>query len=271
MNCYNKNRPFYSTQVYNNPVNQETAKYLLDLNRQFYQSFAQPFSATRQRLQPGVSRVLVGLDPEARILDLGCGNGELARALARRGHQGSYVGIDFSQELLAKAQESIPEGFEARFIQAELASTDWNARLPKEGFDRILAFAVLHHIPGEALRRQILLKIRTLLAADGRLIHSEWQFLNSARLRQRMQPWEKAGLSPAEVDPGDHLLDWRRGGYGLRYVHHFSEDELARLAGETDYRIQETFYSDGESGDLGLYQIWIKAPLSRPHTRNGRP
>ena len=31
---------------------------LINLNRTFYQTFAQQFSATRQRLQPGVLRVL---------------------------------------------------------------------------------------------------------------------------------------------------------------------------------------------------------------------
>ncbi len=247
------------TRVYNSNVNADTADHLINLNRQFYQSFAQPFSATRQRLQPGVARVLSRLDPDARILDLGCGNGELARALARRGHRSSYVGVDFSADLLGRAQESIPQGFNARFIQADLTATDWDAQLPAGEFDQALAFAALHHIPGEALRRQITRKVHNLLAEQGQFIHSEWQFLHSARLHRRVQPWAKVGLSSNQVDPGDYLLDWRRGGYGLRYVHHFSEEELARLASETGYRILETFYSDGESGDLGLYQTWIKS------------
>ena len=236
----------------------ETAEYLLNLNRQFYQSFAQPFSATRQRLRPGVLRALAGLDPAARIIDLGCGNGELARVLARRGHQGGYTGLDFSRALLAQAQKSVPEGFDARFYQADLSATDWGAEFQAGEFDRALAFAVLHHLPGDALRRTTLQNIQRLLDAQGRLVHSEWQFLNSARLRQRMQPWEKVGLHADEVDPGDHLLDWRRGGYGLRYVHHFTEEELERLAGETGFRVEESYYSDGEGGRLGLYQTWVR-------------
>ena len=39
-------------------MNPTTLSRLLDLNRQFYQAFALPFSATRQRLQPGVLRIL---------------------------------------------------------------------------------------------------------------------------------------------------------------------------------------------------------------------
>jgi hypothetical protein len=87
-------------------------------------------------------------------------------------------------------------------------------------------------------------------------IHSEWQFLGSERLRARIQPWSEAGLEAPDVDLGDFLLDWRQGGYGLRYVHHFTLNELEELAEETGFMIQETFRSDGEGGNLGLYQVW---------------
>ena len=65
-------------------------------------------------------------------------------------------------------------------------------------------------------------------------------------------------LAQADVDSGDYLLDWRRGGKGYRYVHHFSEDELSRLAKLSGFHVVESFYSDGATGNLGLYQIWKK-------------
>jgi hypothetical protein len=58
------------------------------------------------------------------------------------------------------------------------------------------------------------------------------------------------------VEQGDYLLDWRRGGLGIRYVHHFSAEELARLAADSGFRIIESFDSDGKEGDLSLYQVW---------------
>jgi hypothetical protein len=106
------------------------------------------------------------------------------------------------------------------------------------------------------LRRQLLRQVHARLAAGGSFIHSEWQFLNSERLRARIQPWREVGLNPSDVDPDDYLLDWRQDGYGLRYVHHFSLKELEELAEETGFMIQETFCSDGEGGNLGLYQVW---------------
>jgi len=235
-------------------VNPTTLSYLLDLNRQFYQTFAIPFSATRSHLQPGVLRILEQINPSASLLDLGCGNGELARHLARNGHSGAYTGLDFSSALLEQAAAGQPSHF--RFLQADLSSPDWDAHLAGCQYDAVLAFAVLHHLPGVDLRMQILHKVRALLPHGGHLNHSEWQFLNSPRLAARVQPWEVIGLSEKDVDQGDYLLDWRQGGQGLRYVHHFSEPDLAELAAKTGFEIAETFLSDGENHRLGLYQVW---------------
>ena len=54
------------------------------------------------------------------------------------------------------------------------------------------------------------------------------------------------------MEPGDYLLDWRSGGRGLRYVHHFDEAELEALADASRFRICSAFLSDGENGQLGL-------------------
>lgn len=232
---------------------------LIDLNQHFYHKFAEQFSATRQRLQPGVIRILDQTPPDSSILDLGCGNGELARQLEARDFNGSYVGLDFSSALLVEAQKNASPSYHALFQQADLASPDWTALLPSRNFNRILAFAVLHHIPGHGLRLQLMHQLSQCLAADGLLILSNWQFLNSERLRSRIQPWSAAGLSPSDVEPGDYLLDWRRGGQGLRYIHHFSAQELEDLAAESGFQVVETFYSDGEGGNLGLYQVWRPA------------
>ncbi len=109
---------------YNHDMETSIAARLLDLNRQFYQTFGGEFSATRGRIQPGVRRVLETLRGDEIILDLGCGNGELARALARRGHRGSYTGLDFSLPLLKEAERHL-EGSTAKFLQADLTSPDW--------------------------------------------------------------------------------------------------------------------------------------------------
>jgi 2-polyprenyl-3-methyl-5-hydroxy-6-metoxy-1,4-benzoquinol methylase len=239
----------------------QTAARLLALNKQFYQTFGHEFSSTRLRLQPGVLRVLDRLAGDEAILDLGCGNGELARELMRRGQRGPYTGLDFSLPLLEVARHGW-EDAPATFLCADLMGADWEKRAAASSprpFDWVTAFAVLHHIPGQEARLNILNKVHTLLRPGGLFLHSEWQFLNSPKLRARIQPWEEAGLSAQAVDPEDYLIDWRSGGRGLRYVHHFSEAELEALAAAAGFRVREVFQSDGTNGQLGLYQVWEAA------------
>ncbi|MFH2037937.1 MAG: class I SAM-dependent methyltransferase [Chloroflexota bacterium] len=234
-----------------------TVRRLLDINKQFYQSFGAEFSATRARIQPGTSMIINRLEGHEDILDLGCGNGALARQLAILGHRGSYTGLDLSLPLLAAAEQQA-DTFPVNFIQADLTRTDWDTDLPADNYQMVFSFATLHHIPSEQLRLQILMKIARLLKKEGKFIHSNWQFLNSPRLRNRIQPWQEAVLQAQDVDRGDYLLDWKRGGHGLRYVHHFDEEELSSLAEAAGFNVCESFHSDGQSGRLGLYQVWDK-------------
>jgi tRNA (uracil-5-)-methyltransferase TRM9 len=241
-------------------MNADTVARLLTLNKQFYQTFGREFSSTRQRLQPGVQRVLDTLNGEETLLDLGCGNGELARERMRRGQSGRYTGLDFSLPLLEVARHGW-EDAPATFIRADLTKGDWNKRLVTpvhKTFDLVTAFSVLHHIPSANLRLNIMKKVHQLVNPGGRFIHSEWQFLNSDKLKSRVQPWQEIGLSDQDVDPGDFLVDWRSGGRGLRYVHHFNDAELELLAEASRFRISSAFLSDGENGQLGLYQVWEK-------------
>ncbi|HUH97806.1 MAG TPA: class I SAM-dependent methyltransferase [Anaerolineales bacterium] len=249
---------------------------LLDLNRRFYTEYGREFSATRGRLQAGVLRVIGSLRGDEAILDLGCGNGELARTLSRRGHHGSYLGLDFSPPLLENAERG-PFAFPVHFRQVDLVSSSWDvpadlrdaipskletgapaAAVRNDRFDMVLSFAVLHHIPGMEMRLAIIQRAHGLLKPGGMFVHSNWQFLNSPRLRARIQSWGGIGLAETDVDANDYLLDWKRGGRGLRYVHHFAPAELAELAKLGGFEIIETFYSDGENERLSLYQVWKK-------------
>lgn len=239
----------------------EIVSALLSVNNEFYQTFGPAFAATRRRIQPGVRRILDSLPAGGDWLDLGCGSGALAVEWLKAGKGGSYTGLDFSQPLLTEARRAA-SGAGIEFLAADLSAPDWDAPLAGRKFDGALAFAVLHHLPGEALRRQVAVKVRSLLKPGGWFIHSEWQFQHSARLMARVQPWERIGLRGEDVEPGDTLLDWRFAlpgqseQSGLRYVHLFNREELARLAAAAGFTIQDEFESDGEGGRLGLYQRW---------------
>ena len=236
-------------------MKKETIEKIVELNSQFYQKFGEQFSATRGRIQSGVRKILEGIGRDISILDLGCGNGEFARQLADAGHTAPYLGVDFSLPLLKDAMR-VPEHFPAKFIELDITSEDWSKI--SDTYSLIVSFATLHHIPGEETRLRILHNVHERLAPDGQFIFSNWQFLNSERLRKRIQNWDMVNINESDLDENDYLLDWRRGGTGYRYAHQYSEEELARLAEMSGFKVVDTFYSDGATGNLGLYQIWEK-------------
>ena len=236
-------------------MNSAATERLLKLNHEFYNRFGESFSATRQRLQPGVKKILETIPNDVSVLDLGCGNGNFLRELSVRGHKAALLGVDFSLPLLRDA-ESAP-GVEFREVDLTKLLAVSDQLLVEGGWDVITMFATLHHIPSTEIRLDILKTVRKLLKKDGKFILSNWQFLNSKKLTARIQPWDRVGLADKDLDEGDYLLDWRSGGEGLRYAHQFSVEELLELAEQAEMRVTDSFLSDGDGGNLGLYQVWM--------------
>jgi SAM-dependent methyltransferase len=214
-----------------------------------------------------VRRALDGWVPQSgRWLDLGCGSGALGVVWAQSGRQGLYLGLDASEALLSEARRETQAlstaSLEIRYETGDL-SGDW-AKACQGPFDGVLCFAALHHLPGEQLRLRVLQEVRELLPQGGLFIHSNWQFQHSPKLLARVQPWERIGLADADVEAGDTLLDWRYAlpgqpeQVGLRYVHRFTPEELARLAAQSGFTVVETYESDGQGGKLGHYEVWKK-------------
>jgi tRNA (uracil-5-)-methyltransferase TRM9 len=237
-----------------------TVEALLRLNRTFYDRFARQFAQSRTPNQPGWQRLLPFLPQGGRLLDVGCGHGRLARLLDQQGRRVAYVGVDGSQELLAIARAGAAAlAIPTSFVDADVTSDGWIEQLPARHFDAIVALAVLHHIPGGQGRRNLLAQLTGLLAEEGVLALSTWQFLNEARLRRKIMPWSAAGLMPEQVEAGDYLLDWQRGGAGLRYCHLVDETELAALAGQAGLQIQAMFQDDGRGKNLNLFAVLRRA------------
>jgi SAM-dependent methyltransferase len=246
-----------------------TSEQLVRLNKQFYQTFGQAFSNTRQRIQMGQRRILESIPKIGNWLDLGCGNGNLAVEWGRQKREGMYIGVDFSPVLIREAKEAvqkktIPAGLDIQFAQTDLSDENWSLPWRQTILTGVMAFAVLHHIPGRDLRLRLLCQVNRLLPRGSEFLHSEWQFQNNPRILSRKQPWSKIGIEDGEVDQGDALLDWRHAlpgqteQIGLRYVHLFSRGELGELAELSGFEIVEEFESDGAGGKLSLYQRWRK-------------
>jgi len=75
----------------------------------------------------------------ARIVDLGCGPGNVTKFLRERWPEADILGIDSSPEMLDKVREAVPG---VRFQAGDI--TDW---VPDEPVDLIYSNAALHWLP----------------------------------------------------------------------------------------------------------------------------
>ena len=254
-------------------MDRSTTRRLLALNAGFYEEFGTHFAATRHSLNPGILRALDGRGRFGTVLDLGCGDGRVGRYLAQFESVARYIGIDGSASLLEQAAKSGGLPTDHQLLRIDLAVADWMDRLysgiqgprfdaverppldtgQKPSFDTVLSFAFLHHLPGSRRRQRLLEQLAELAHPGARLVVSVWQPSRSSRLRNRILPWSELGLDGADLEPGDLLLDWRRGGRALRYVHEFGEDELIDLCTRAGWTPTESYLSDGQEKNLGLY------------------
>ncbi len=244
-------------------MQKQTFERLRALNHEFYQTFAEHFADKRARLQPGVVHAMDHYPPSGPSLDLGCGHGALAERLLSDRQEHAYLGVDLSEGMIRLAQSAVTDT-RVHFLLADVSQPAWLEALRsvpttfQPPYATVYAFASLHHIPGEKRRQELVGEIAGLIQPGGFWILSVWDFMQSNRLRKRILPWESVGVDPGHVEPGDYLIDWRHGGQGTRYVHHFSVEALEELAQHGGMAVLETYRMDGEDGLLGLYQVWQK-------------
>jgi SAM-dependent methyltransferase len=141
--------------------------------------------------------------PGARVLDLGCGPGELVRLLG----DVDYVGVDVSERYIAAARRSV--GGPAEFRVGDATSLDADLR----GFDLVVALGVIHHLDDDSALR-LLSGARAALGPDGRFVSVDPVLTSDARGAARL------------------LVSWDRGG------HVRGPGEYRRLAESTFGRVQ---------------------------------
>lgn len=83
-------------------------------------------------------RLIDQLDPGAKLLELGCGSGNITTK--RLAEHFDVTGVDLSAEQIALAKQHVPQ---ASFIHADMTSLDF----PADSFDAVAAFYSLIHIP----------------------------------------------------------------------------------------------------------------------------
>jgi SAM-dependent methyltransferase len=91
-----------------------------------------------------------------RVLDLGCGAGDSARALARAGASAGrpveVLGVDLSPVAVALARSLSSPGDGTSFEEGDALGPDPDPR----GFDLVVSSFLLHHLPDDGAARRVL-------------------------------------------------------------------------------------------------------------------
>ncbi len=151
-----------------------------------------PGGVMRGRIERFISACAAGIAPDARVLDFGCGSGELARAMAKRGWR--VTGCDISREMLRTA-EAVPGGDKVSWRAIEPA-----AKLPfaDESFDMAVASSVFEYI-SEPL--SVLSEIHRVLVPEGRVLLTVPDMRHPVRIAEEKGRRSLLGK----------LLQWARG------------------------------------------------------------
>jgi len=163
---------------------------------------------TRESGEAEVRAILaaLALRPGARVVDVGCGAGRHALALAKRGFR--VTGIDRSPDRLSAASGAR----DAEGLDLDLRLADMRA-LPLEGVppaDAVLSLFTSFGYCGDAENEQVARGMAAALAPGGRLLLD----LNNRELLE-----EADGVRTWSVRPGGYLLDEYGFDVGARRFH----------------------------------------------------
>ena len=140
----------------------------------------------------------IEMGDETDFLEIGCGNGEVAKCIART-YRGRVTGIDVDPEQVKIARENDDDIPHLKFLEAD--STD----LPfeDESFNVVLSFGVLHHIRNW---RDALGEIKRVLRDGGYFVYADLVY-PEAITKMDSSSGYSFGLTTVNVDEIESLLE----------------------------------------------------------------
>lgn len=217
-----------------------------------YSIHAHEFSQTRQSPWFGWNKILKYkiINPQSKILDIGCGNGRFLKFLIDNNIQfESYIGIDNSDELLKIADYQFPNtNSQISFLNIDVEDETWGEQFQETEFELIIAFGLLHHIRTFKQREQLFQTIEQLLSQDGVAVVTLWQFLLYSRFTSKIKK---------ELGENDFEMSFGKKG-ATRFVHFTSDTELQNILNSTNLEVIEDFLADGDNNKLNRYVVLKK-------------
>jgi ubiquinone/menaquinone biosynthesis C-methylase UbiE len=131
--------------------------------------------------------VLAGIEPGHRVVDIGCGTGNVALRAQRMHPEAEVVGIDPDPLALARAQRKAERrGLPVRWDRAKAGELPY----PDESADRVLSAFMFHHLD-DAEKRRTLAEVRRVLRPGGQLHLVDVAGHQHGRVGRRMQDSER--------------------------------------------------------------------------------
>src|SRR5436853_2061435 len=133
----------------------------------YYDLFVSVFTLGHRRQLRQSTVELAGIQPGERVLEVGCGTGDVALAARERaGTSGAAYGIDPSVEMIAVARDKAARAGLAVDFQVGVIEA---LAFPDASFDVVLSSLMMHHLPGD-LKQRGLVEIVRVLKPGGRLL-----------------------------------------------------------------------------------------------------
>jgi len=118
-------------------------------------------------------RLVGSRSPVKNVLDLGCGNGILGAHILHRYPDIHLTLVDFSRPMLDAARESLEEGDNVEYLQADYGTPDWVDLLGSEkSFDVVVSGYSIHHQPDNR-KKEVYNEIFQRLEPGGIFINME--------------------------------------------------------------------------------------------------
>jgi N-acetylglucosaminyldiphosphoundecaprenol N-acetyl-beta-D-mannosaminyltransferase len=225
-------------------MKKETAIKLLEEVRETYDTIAADFDRTRQRVWPEFDKFTDYLPSEAKILDIGCGNGRLLKYLKDKDYH-SYLGVDNSKELLELAKEQ-HSGKKDHFKVGDQTG------IPVEdgSHDVVFSIAALHHIPSRALQLKAMGECHRALTPNGVLLLTVWDLYRWKSLPYYFHAFIRSIFTLGNYSRRDLFVPWGKKNPKMRYCYAFMMPELRELLSDAGFEIMSSWtVGTGKSGN----------------------
>jgi SAM-dependent methyltransferase len=178
---------------------------------------AEQYVSWKLRLDPIFKGIDSVVPPTGRILDAGCGYGQMSNTLALQSSQRSLVGVDRDERKIQVAKSAARTVANVRFVLGDLLEWDY----PQ--VDCVLLIDVLHYWTAEK-QRQLIAKAAGCLSENGTLIFREGLRSSSwghrvVHLGERWSTWtgqNRRGDGLYFQDRQFYLSNFQRHGLSLR-------------------------------------------------------